>query len=69
MSDTIAVKEAAKLWGERRVTVLCKEVRKKGAYKKNRSWVISMDAEKTADIRIKTVYIEKPKHCMTYRCR
>lgn len=42
MGDTITVKEAAKLWGitERRVTVLCKEGRIKGAYKKNRSWVI-----------------------------
>ena len=38
MSETITVKEAAKLWGitERRVTVLCKEGRIEGAYKKDR---------------------------------
>ncbi len=41
MGDTITVKEAATLWGitERRVTVLCKEGRIEGAYKKNRSWL------------------------------
>ena len=41
MGDTITVKEAATLWGitERRVTVLCKEGRIEGAYKKNRSWI------------------------------
>ena len=63
MSDTITVKEAAKLWGitERRVTVLCKEGRIKGAYKKSRSWVIPIDAEKPADSRIKTGAYRKTK--------
>ena len=71
MSDTITVKEAAKLWGitERRVTVLCKEGRIKGAYKKSRSWVIPIDAEKPADSRIKTGAYRKPKHCLTCRCQ
>ncbi|MFG6355831.1 MAG: AAA family ATPase [Acetatifactor sp.] len=63
MGDTITVKEAAKLWEitERRVTVLCKEGRIEGAYKKNRSWVIPMDAEKPADSRIKTGVYRKTK--------
>lgn len=63
MSDTITVKEAAKLWGitERRVTVLCKEGRIEGAYKKGRGWVIPIDAEKPADIRIKTGAYRKTK--------
>ena len=47
MGETITVKEAAKLWGitERRVSVLCKEGQIEGAYKKDRGWVIPMDAE------------------------
>lgn len=63
MSDTITVKEAAKLWGitERRVTVLCQEGRIEGAYKKSRSWVIPIDAEKPADGRIKTGAYRKTK--------
>lgn len=63
MGDTITVKEAAKLWEitERRVTVLCKEGRIEGAYKKNRSWAIPVDAEKPADSRIKTGVYRKTK--------
>lgn len=63
MSDTMTVKEAAVLWGitERRVTVLCKEGRIKGAYKKNRSWVIPEDVEKPADGRVKTGIYRKTK--------
>lgn len=63
MSDVITVKEAAKLWGitERRVTVLCKEGRIEGAYKKSRSWVIPIDAEKPADSRIRTGAYRKNK--------
>ncbi len=63
MSDTITVKEAAKLWGitERRVTVLCTEGRIAGAYKKSRSWAIPVDAEKPADSRIKTGAYRKNK--------
>jgi hypothetical protein len=47
MGETITVKEAAKLWRitERRVAVLCKEGQIEGAYKKDRGWVIPMDAE------------------------
>ena len=61
--QTRTVKEAAMLWGitERRVTVLCKEGRIEGAYKKGRSWVIPMDAEKPADSRIKTGAYRKSK--------
>jgi hypothetical protein len=53
MGDTMTVKESAILWGitERRVTVLCKEGRIEGAYKKGRRWVIPADAEKPIDIR------------------
>ncbi len=56
MRNTITVKEAAKRWGitERRVTVLCKEDRIEGAYKKSRCWVIPAEAEKPVDSRVKT---------------
>ncbi len=56
MRNTITVKEAAKRWGitERRVTVLCKEGRIEGAYKKSRCWVIPAEAEKPVDSRVKT---------------
>lgn len=56
MRNTMIAKEAASLWGitERQVTVLCKEGRIEGAYKKGRSWAIPIDAEKSADSRIKT---------------
>lgn len=63
MNHTITVKEAAIMWGitERRVTVLCKEGRIEGAYKKGRSWMIPADAEKPADGRIKTGVYRKNK--------
>lgn len=59
----MTVKEAAMLWGitERRVTILCKEGRIEGAYKKGRGWVIPIDAEKPADSRIKTGAYRKSK--------
>ena len=63
MDDTMTVKEAAILWGitERRVTVLCKEGRIKGAYKRGRRWVIPANTERPADNRIKTGAYRKTK--------
>ncbi len=64
MADTMRVKEAARLWdiSERRVSVLCKEGKIKGAKKQGRSWVIPIDAEKPADGRIKSgAYIKKAR--------
>lgn len=63
MDNAMTVKEAAMLWGitERRVTILCKEGRIEGAYKKGRGWVIPIDAEKPADSRIKTGAYRKSK--------
>ena len=63
MGDTMTVKEAAILWGitERRVTVLCKEGRIKGAYKRGRRWVIPANTERPADNRIKTGAYRKTK--------
>lgn len=56
MTDTMFVKEAAKLWdiSERRVSALCKEGKIKGAKKQGKSWLIPADAEKPADNRIKS---------------
>lgn len=61
--NTMTVKEASRRWGitERRVTVLCKEGRIAGAYKKERSWAIPVEAEKPADGRIKTGEYKKSK--------
>lgn len=55
MGDIMTAKEAAMRWGitERRVTVLCREGRIEGAYKKGRGWVIPADTEKPADSRLK----------------
>lgn len=63
MDNAMTVKEAAMLWviTERRVTILCKEGRIEGAYKKGRGWVIPIDAEKPADSRIKTGAYRKSK--------
>lgn len=63
MANTMTVKEAAKLWGitERRVTVLCKECRIEGVYKKGHRWMIPMNAKKPADSRIKTGAYRKNK--------
>lgn len=56
MSDTMRVKEAAKLWNisERRITTLCKEGKIKGAKKEGRFWLIPADAKKPADKRVRT---------------
>lgn len=63
MANTMTVKEAAMLWGvtERWVTVLCKEGRIEGAYKKDRIWLIPANAKKPADSRIKTGAYRKTK--------
>ena len=51
--NTMTVRDAAALWGlsERRVAVLCKEGRIKGAYKQGYAWMIPADAQKPADNR------------------
>ena len=51
--NTMTVRDAASIWGlsERRVAILCKEGRIKGAYKQGRSWTIPADAKKPADNR------------------
>lgn len=56
MSDTMFVKEAAKLWNisERRVSELCKNGKIKGAVKNGKTWLIPLDAVKPKDTRIKT---------------
>ena len=56
MMNTMTVADAAQRWGisERRIAVLCKEGRIKGAYKQGKSWVIPADAQRPADARIKT---------------
>lgn len=63
MSNTISVKEAARLWNltERRVAGLCKDGRIKGAVKKGRSWFIPADTEKPIDNRIKTGQYKKTR--------
>lgn len=56
MMNTMTVADAAQRWGisERRIAVLCKEGRIKGAYKQGKSWVIPADAQRPADARIKS---------------
>ena len=51
--NTMTVRDAAALWGlsERRVAVLCKEGRIKGAYKQGYAWMIPADAQKPTDNR------------------
>ena len=51
--NTMTVRDAAVLWGlsERRVAVLCKEGRIKGAYKQGYAWMIPADAQKPTDNR------------------
>lgn len=67
MSNTMFVKDAAKLWNisERRVSALCKNGKIEGAIKKGKSWLIPIDAEKPTDGRIKSgAYIKntRPKN-------
>ena len=47
--------EAAEKWGisERRVQVLCREIRIPGVSKLGYMWLIPMDAEKPIDVRTK----------------
>lgn len=67
MSDTMFVKEAAKLWdiSERRVSALCKSEKINGAFKQDGVWHIPVNAEKPSDSRVKSgVYrkISRPKN-------
>ncbi len=67
MTDTMFVKEAARLWNisERRVTALCKSGKIEGAVKSGKFWLIPADAKKPADVRIKSgTYIKtgRPKN-------
>ncbi len=64
MTNTISVKEAAKLWDltERRVSALCKNGKIEGAVKQGRAWTIPANAEKPIDNRVKTgAYIKESK--------
>ncbi len=56
MSDTMLVKDAARLWNisERRVSALCKSGKIKGAVKQDGLWHIPVDTEKPADSRVKS---------------
>lgn len=64
MSDTMFVKEAAKLWNisERRVSELCKNGKINGAVKYGKTWLISLDAVRPKDTRIKTgAFVKKTR--------
>lgn len=63
MKQTMTVKTAARLWriSERRVAILCKEGRIRGAYKEGRNWVIPADADKPADGRVRSGVYKKSK--------
>lgn len=54
--DYLTAKQAAKKWNKspRRVQVLCEQGRIKGAVRLGWAWAIPKDAEKPADLRIKT---------------
>jgi hypothetical protein len=69
MTNTMTVADAAQRWGisERRIAVLCKEGRIKGAYKQGKSWVIPADAQRPADARIKTGSNIKSAHSSVLR--
>lgn len=56
MADIMTIKEAAVLWNisERRISELCKQGRIEGVWKKGRSWVIPLDAQKPVDSRVKS---------------
>jgi hypothetical protein len=51
----ITAKEAGEKWGisDRRVQILCKQGRIKGAYRLGWTWAIPEDAEKPIDERLK----------------
>lgn len=69
MMNTMTVADAAQRWGisERRIAVLCKEGRIKGAYKQGKSWVIPADAQRPADARIKSGSNIKSAHSAVLR--
>lgn len=69
MMNTMTVADAAQRWGisERRIAVLCKEGRIKGAYKQGKSWVIPADAQRPADARIKSGSNIKSAHSAALR--
>ncbi len=54
-TNYVSAVEIAKKWGikRRRVLVLCKEKRVKGAYQVSNMWIIPEDAEKPRDRRLK----------------
>ena len=54
--DYMTAKEAGEKWGisDRRVMILCKEGRIKGATLFGKAWAIPCDTEKPTDARIKT---------------
>ncbi len=56
MNDYITIKEASRKWQitERRINTLCQEGRIVGAQKFGNAWAIPFDADKPADLRIKS---------------
>lgn len=54
--DYMTAKEAGEKWGisDRRVMILCKEGRIKGATLFGKAWAIPSNAEKPSDARIKS---------------
>lgn len=54
--NLMSAKQAAELWdiSARRVAVLCKEGRIPGAQLIGKSWVVSENAEKPVDARVKS---------------
>lgn len=54
--DYITIKEASRKWHitERRINTLCQEGRIAGAQKFGKAWAIPIDADKPADLRIKS---------------
>ena len=64
MKDYMTIKEAAEKWGigTRRVNILCHEGRIEGVVKFGASFAIPANAEKPADLRIKSgKYIKNKK--------
>jgi excisionase family DNA binding protein len=59
--DYLTTKQAAEKWNIslRRVQVLCKQGRIKGAVRLGWAWAIPKDAEKPADLRMKKIKIEE----------